>query len=116
MAEHRHEPVVNFDHNSQDHSDDPVSSYRELRGKCPVAWTEAHGGYWVMSGYDSVFEAARDDDVFSSARNSYGGEGLTVVIPKTPMHKPSRSRSTRRSSASTASSSTRSPRPRPSSG
>jgi hypothetical protein len=33
-----------------------------------------------MSGYDSVFEAARDDDVFSSARNSYGGEGLTVVI------------------------------------
>ncbi len=33
-----------------------------------------------------MFEAARDDDVFSSARNSYGGEGLTVVIPKTPMH------------------------------
>jgi cytochrome P450 len=86
MAEHRHEPVVEFDHNSQQHSADPVGSYRELRQKCPVAWTEAHGGYWVMSGYDSVFEAARDDDVFSSARNSYGGEGLTVVIPKTPMH------------------------------
>jgi cytochrome P450 len=79
-------PVVDFDHNSQAHSRDPVSSYRALREKCPVAWTEAHGGYWVMSGYDSVFEAARDDEVFSSARNSYGGEGLTVVIPKTPMH------------------------------
>ena len=81
-----HQPKVDFDHNSQQHSEDPVASYRELREKCPVAWTEAHGGYWVMSGYDTVFEAARDDDVFSSARNSYGGEGLTVVIPKTPMH------------------------------
>jgi cytochrome P450 len=86
MADQRHEPVVTFDHNSQEHSADPPGSYRALREKCPVAWTEAHGGYWVMSGYDSVFEAARDDDVFSSARNSYGGEGLTVVIPKTPMH------------------------------
>lgn len=79
-------PVVEFDHNSQEHSKDPVASYRTLREQCPVAWTEAHGGYWVLSGYDSVFEAARDDDIFSSARNSYGGEGLTVVIPKTPMH------------------------------
>ncbi len=81
-----HSPAVEFDHNSQVHSHDPVASYRTLREKCPVAWTEAHGGYWVMSGYDSVFDAARDDEVFSSARNSYGGEGLTVVIPKTPMH------------------------------
>lgn len=86
MSQHRHEPVVAFDHNSQEHSADPVASYRALREECPVAWTEAHGGYWVVSGYDGVFEAARDDDVFSSARNSYGGDGLTVVIPKTPMH------------------------------
>jgi cytochrome P450 len=86
MAADGHEPVVEFDHNSEAHSADPVGSYRALREKCPVAWTEAHGGYWVMSSYDAVFEAARDDEVFSSARNSYGGEGLTVVIPKTPMH------------------------------
>jgi cytochrome P450 len=85
-GQRRHEPVVAFDHNSQEHSADPVGSYRALRQQCPVAWTEAHGGYWVMSGYDGVFEAARDDDVFSSARSSDGGEGLTVVIPKTPMH------------------------------
>jgi cytochrome P450 len=86
MAEQGREPVVAFDHNSQQHSADPVGSYRALRSKCPVAWSEAHGGYWVMSGYDSVFEAARDDETFSSERNSYGGEGLSVVIPKTPMH------------------------------
>jgi cytochrome P450 len=86
MTSDGHSPVVEFDHNSQAHSADPVASYRALREKCPVAWTEAHGGYWVMSGYDTVFDAARNDEIFSSARNSYGGEGLTVVIPKTPMH------------------------------
>lgn len=79
-------PVVHFDHNSPVHAVDPVGSYRELRGENPVAYTEEHGGYWVLSGYQAVFDAARDDDVFSSARSSHGGEGLTVVIPKSPMH------------------------------
>ena len=76
-------PVVHFDHNSDEHSADPVASYRALREKAPVAWSEAHGGYWILSGYKPLFEAARDDDTFSSERNSYGGEGLSVVIPKT---------------------------------
>jgi cytochrome P450 len=79
-------PVVPFDHNSPGHAADPVARYRELRGAHPVAWTAAHGGYWVVSGYEAVFAAARDDDVFSSARSSDGGEGLTVVIPKNPVH------------------------------
>jgi cytochrome P450 len=79
-------PVVHFDHNSSQHAADPVASYRDLRAEHPVAYTEAHGGYWVLSSYSAVFDAARDDDVFSSARSSHGGEGLTVTIPKTPMH------------------------------
>ena len=86
MAEASRCPVVQFDHNSDEHSSDPVGSYRALREKSPVAWSEAHGGYWILSDYKSVFEAARDDETFSSERNSYGGEGLSVVIPKTPMH------------------------------
>lgn len=80
-------PVVHFDHNSQEHSLDPVGSYRRLRETTPVAWTEAHQGYWVLSDYQSVFDAARDDEVFTSQRTPSGGEGLSVVIPKTPMHK-----------------------------
>jgi cytochrome P450 len=81
-------PVVAFDHHSAEHADDTVGGYRALRQTHPVAWTEAHGGFWVLSDYDTVFEAARDDDVFSSQRlDQYGGPGLSVVIPKTPMHK-----------------------------
>lgn len=84
MAEPGKCPVVHFDHNSEEHSADPAASYKRLRESAPVAYSEAHGGYWILSSYRAVFEAARDDDTFSSARNSYGGEGLSVVIPKTP--------------------------------
>lgn len=86
MTDERSCPVVDFDHNSPAHAVDPDAAYRRLREEAPVAWTDAHGGYWVLSSYDTVFAAARDDDTFSSARNEYGGEGLTVVIPKSPMH------------------------------
>lgn len=81
-------PVVHFDHHSPEHADDTVGNYRQLRETDPVAWTDTYGGFWVLSDYDSVFEAARDDDIFSSQRlDEYGGAGLSVVIPKTPMHK-----------------------------
>lgn len=78
-------PVTQFDHHSAAHARDHVEIYRQLREESPVAWTEAHGGYWVVSDYDSLFRASRDDDLFSSARHDeYGGPGLSVTIPKAP--------------------------------
>lgn len=77
--------MVHFDHNSAEHSSDPVGSYARLRSRAPVAWTEAHGGFWVLSDYEAVFEAARNDAVFSSGRSEHGGTGLANVIPKAPV-------------------------------
>jgi cytochrome P450 len=79
-------PVVHFDHTSAEHARDPVKSYRALREHGPIVWTSAYGGYFVVTDYEHVFEAARTEDVFSSARNEYGGEGLATVIPKVPVH------------------------------
>jgi len=77
-------PVIEFDHHSPEHAKDPVGAYRRIRSQTPVAWTEAYGGFWVLSDYQSVFDAARDDELFSSRRLPYGGEGLSVTIPKAP--------------------------------
>lgn len=78
-------PVVQFDHHSAEHAKDHVEIYRRLRQESPVAWTEAHGGFWVLADYKSVFEASRDDELFSSQRHDeYGGPGLSVTIPKAP--------------------------------
>src|SRR4051812_50155276 len=76
-------PVVHFDHNSQEHSADPVASYRKLREQSPIAYSEAWDGYWILSGYKPLFEAARDDDRFSSQRNSHGGESVRGGRPNT---------------------------------
>ena len=84
-TEHGGCPVVGFDHNSAEHSADPVEVYRQLRAEAPVAWTEAHGGYWVVSDYTGVFDAARDDSTFASGRSEHGGSGLNNVIPKAPV-------------------------------
>lgn len=78
-------PVTHFDHHSAEHAAGHVEIYRALREQTPVAWTEAHGGYWVVADYKSLFEASRDDDLFSSGRHDeYGGPGLSVTIPKAP--------------------------------
>jgi cytochrome P450 len=78
------EPVVEFDHHSAGFAADPIGAYRELRERCPVAWTDAHGGYWVPTRYDDINAIARDDATFSSARSEYGGEGTAFIIPKRP--------------------------------
>ena len=70
-----HAPEIAFDHHAPDFVRSNYDIYRQLRARCPVAHTASHGGFWVVAGYDEVFQVARDDRTFSSAR---GG-----VIPPT---------------------------------
>jgi cytochrome P450 len=79
-------PVVPFDHTSAGHAADPVGAYRALRAHGPVVRSEAHGGFFVVTDYENVFEAARSEDIYSSARGPHGGDGLATVIPKVPVH------------------------------
>jgi cytochrome P450 len=48
-----------------------------------MAWSSAHGGFWVPSRYDDVFEVARDDARFSSAR-AEGAPENSITIPSQP--------------------------------
>lgn len=69
----RKRPIVDFDQNAQAFAADPWSRYEELRATAPVAYTEAHGGFWVLSRYEDVVRVAQDDETFSSVP--------TTVIP-----------------------------------
>jgi cytochrome P450 len=60
--------LIEFDHHAREHSDRWLEQHRELRANCPVARTEAHGGYWVVSRYDDVGDIARAPELFSSAK------------------------------------------------
>lgn len=79
-------PVVHFDHHSPQFAQDPWSVYDELRAKSPVAWSDTHGGFWVLTRYADVARVAKDDETFSSdhdvdgTRNGY----LGITIPSPP--------------------------------
>jgi cytochrome P450 len=75
----REQTVVDFDHHSAEHAADPVASFRRARERCPVAWSENHGGFWVLSGYHEVCSAAKDASVYSSAYQE--GVGHIINIP-----------------------------------
>jgi cytochrome P450 len=67
--------VTRFDHQHPDFTPDTAPDvYAELRRRCPVAHTDAHGGYWVLTRYADVLAAAKDHETYSSA----GG----VFIPR----------------------------------
>lgn len=52
--------------------DDINSVYHDLRTKCPVAHSDQHGGFWVLSRFNDIYAAMHDPKTYSSA------EGITV--------------------------------------
>jgi cytochrome P450 len=64
---------VDLDHHSPEFREDPYGVLREMRESgCPVAHSDHYDGFWALADYASVFEAARDDDLF----NSYPSVGV----------------------------------------
>jgi cytochrome P450 len=68
-------PVVAFDPHGPD-----------LRANHPVAWSEAHGGFWVLTKYDDIVFAERNPQIFScdnDVDNTRGG-AKGIRIPPNP--------------------------------
>jgi cytochrome P450 len=61
-------PIVDFDHHDPALGADEIwTRYADLASRCPVAWSTAHGGFWLVTGFEEVKGAARDHETFSSA-------------------------------------------------
>jgi len=60
--------IIDLDHHSaelRDHNDELV---QRLHGTgCPMGWSEAHGGFWAIWGYDALYDAVQDAETFSSS-------------------------------------------------
>lgn len=56
-------------------------AYAELREKCPVAHSDAHGGYYLLTRRSDVLKAAADWKTFSSAR----GVNLPPNLTRPPL-------------------------------
>lgn len=74
---------VEFDHESPEHAARWESDFSEMRAKCPIAWTEQHGGYWVATRYHDIIAIAQDSETFTNGKtyNPETGEvrgGLSI--------------------------------------
>jgi cytochrome P450 len=73
-------PTVHYDHRDEESRNDPWPRWEGMRGKHPVLFSDAYGGFYVVSRYRDVADAARDTDAFSSAIGS-------TTIPEFPTPK-----------------------------
>lgn len=80
-------PVIDFDHHSPAYRD----TWKQLAARfhatgSPVAWTEHHGGYWVVASWEEVQRIGSDWETFTSVNDLTGTEngGKGQLIPQMP--------------------------------
>jgi cytochrome P450 len=66
-----------YDHFAAEFVDDPFPIWKDLRDNEPIAYSENYGGYYLITRYEDIDEAARTPELFSST----GGAG----VPPLPM-------------------------------
>jgi cytochrome P450 len=69
-----------YDHFDITLAPDPYPVFSALRAREPVAWSECHGGFWVVSRYQDLCEAGRDWARFSNA--THGASVPELPFPK----------------------------------
>lgn len=67
--------ATEFDHTKEDYAADAPAVWDELRQRCPVAHSDAHGGVWLPTTHADVAAIAHDTEHFSS-------EGVIVNVFK----------------------------------
>ena len=73
-----------FDHLSPDLADTMPQTMARVRELCPVARSEEHGGFWVVSRYEDALTVAQDWEVFSSA-HGLGISGAPTIVRNLPV-------------------------------
>jgi cytochrome P450 len=68
--------VVHVDPGDKAFMINPFAVWEDLRGRCPVAYSDRLGGFWIVTGYKEVFEVLHDPTTYCS------GEG--VAHPRNP--------------------------------
>lgn len=78
--------VVQFDQHSPEYKATFPEVGHDLRSRCPAAWTEQYGGYWVITGRELIGEMAKHPDLLSNDHDPQGirqgYEGIAIPSPQ----------------------------------
>jgi cytochrome P450 len=69
-------PGDEFDPTTDAARRDPHALYRELRARCPVAHSDAWGGFWTVTRRADIERVVTDPEVFSSR--------FGIIVPRNP--------------------------------
>jgi cytochrome P450 len=80
-----------FDRHAPDYRERFVDITHDMHRRCPLAWSDTHGGHWVAAGGEEVFALARsphasNDNDLEGVRRGYVG----ISIPTPPQRSPVR--------------------------
>jgi len=86
MDDEREKDRYQFDRFAPDYRTQFESITQEMQASCPVAWSDTHGGHWVVAGHREVFDIARSHE-FLSNDNDVQGErrgyrGISIPTPE----------------------------------
>lgn len=86
-AGERHE--IDFDHHSPEFRDENKAVVRQLHAEgCPLGHASGYGGFWAIYGYDAIYDAVQDTELFSSAHSGEDPKGVpagSYDIPLVPI-------------------------------
>jgi cytochrome P450 len=68
MGKDRTRQVVDFDHHSPEFAKNTYETLAEMRGKCPLGFSQAHGGFWTAFQHSTGMAVFRDHEHFSSSK------------------------------------------------
>ena len=74
---------MSFDHHDPKFVENPESVIGPIREEHPLVHSDLYGGFWVLTRYDDVTQAALDHESFTSAV-----VGTTVIPPSQPRTAP----------------------------
>lgn len=79
--------VIDFDQHTQEYRDNWQAISDANTASCPVAFSNNHGGFWLVSDYASLSRVIRDDATFTSTHNTEDPTDPRqgVAIPTTPI-------------------------------
>jgi cytochrome P450 len=80
----RHE--IEFDHHAPEFRDycPAVIAGLHATGR-PLGWSNEHGGFWAVYGYNALYDAVQDPDLFSSAHSAAVPKGVPRSTQDDPL-------------------------------
>ena len=69
--------TIDVDHQAPDFIAGRHRRYAEMRDRCPVLFNQHHGGFWMVTDYESVAAVARDNETFAHKFEPDSDDGIS---------------------------------------